>query len=327
MRAMVLKQTGKPLELQDLTVPTPSSKEILVKVLTCGVCRTDLHIVEGDLKELKLPLILGHQVVGVVESIGEGSSRFQKGDRVGIPWLGKTCHSCEFCLSNRENLCDKALFTGYQLQGGYAEYLTVLEEYAFPLSSKYPDEKMAPLLCAGLIGYRAFCLTGKPKKIGFYGLGSSAHLLTQLTTQMGHEIYIFVRPGDKEKIQFAKKLGAKWAGFSDQKSPDLLDAAILFAPVGDLYIEALKNVKKGGKVISAGIHMSDIPSFSYPLLWEERVMTSVANLTRKDGEEFLQLIDQYPLKVETTVFPLEKANEALQMIKEGKVDGSVVLKI
>lgn len=327
MRAMVLTRMGDPLELKDVPIPSPSPSEVLIKVKTCGVCRTDLHILEGDLPPPQLPRILGHQIVGIIEKIGEKVTQHRIGDRVGVPWLGGCCGHCEYCLSGRENLCDHAIFTGYSRDGGYAEYCTAEEKFVFALPSNYDDLHSAPLLCAGLIGYRAFRLAGPTHTLGLYGFGSSAHLLIQIATALGREVYVFTRPGDERTQQFACSLGAKWAGGSDQPAPIPLDAALLFAPVGNLYPQALRNVKKGGKVISAGIHMSDIPSFPYSLLWEERSMSSVANLTRQDGLDFLEMARKVELKITATPFPLEKANEALTAIKKGTIEGSAVLYI
>lgn len=315
---MVLEKVGQPLVLKELPIPIPNNDEVLIKVSACGVCRTDLHIFEGDLTHPKLPLILGHQIVGTIEKTGE---------RVGVPWLGETCQQCEFCLSGRENLCDKAIFTGYQRDGGFAEYCTAKKDYILPLPQGYDDLQVAPLLCAGLIGYRALRLSGKGKRIGFYGFGSSAHLLIQAAQSLEWEVFVFTKPHDQAKQQFALSLGATWAGGSDEMPPELLDAAILFAPVGQLYPQALKATKKGGRVISAGIHMSDIPSFPYSLLWEERTMSSVANLTRQDGKDYMKLAENIGIEAKVTVFPLEEANQALAAIKNGQVEGSIVLKI
>lgn len=326
MRAMVLKQIGLPLILEEVPIPKPGPYEVLIRVLSCGVCRTDLHIIEGDLSAPYLPLILGHQIVGVIEEVGEKvSHKYSVGTKVGVPWLGGTCHSCEFCLSERENLCDLAIYTGYLKNGGFAEYCTALEAFILPIPSNYDNLHTAPLLCAGLIGYRALKKTGFAKKIGFYGFGSSAHLNIQIAISMGIEVYVFTRPGHIEKQEFAKSLGAKWVGGSDEKSPELLDAAIIFAPDGSLYPIALQATKKGGTVISAGIHMSDIPSFSYDLLWGERSISSVANLTRQDGIDFMKLAEKNPLHVEVSAFSLEQANEALALIKSGTLEGSAVL--
>lgn len=327
MRAMVLEKVGHPLKLMDVPRPEPSVDEVLIKVRACGVCRTDLHIMDGELEPANLPLILGHQIVGVIEKLGPGASRYAVGDRVGVAWLGGSCHLCEFCTSERENLCDKAVYTGYLRQGGYAEYCCALEEFIFPLPPSYSDLESAPLLCAGLIGYRAFRLAGSVKTIGLYGFGSSAHLLAQIAHFLGCKVYVFTKPGDEKTQEFARSLGVAWAGGSDQMPPVLLDAALLFAPVGTLYPQALKAVKKGGRVISAGIHMSDIPSFSYSLLWEERSMSSVANLTRRDGHELLQLVQTMPLRIKVNPFPLEEANAALDALRTGRLDGSLVLKL
>lgn len=327
MRAMVLEATGRPLILKDVPCPSPDPYEVLIKVKTCGVCRTDLHIVDGELTSPKLSLILGHQVVGIIAKLGEKVSKHKIGDRVGIPWLGGTCHFCEFCLSERENLCDKAVFTGYLRDGGYAEYCTAHEDFVLNLPQSYDDLHTAPLLCAGLIGYRAFRLAGSVKAIGFYGFGSSAHLLIQVANALGCKVYVFTRPKDEKTQDFARSLGAKWAGGSDQLPPVALDAALIFAPVGALYPQALRAIKKGGKVISAGIHMSDIPSFPYSLLWEERSLSSVANLTRQDGIDFMQMIKNMNLKITVTSFLLEDANQALEAIRNGTLEGSAVLRI
>lgn len=325
MRAMVLEKVGEPLVLRRVPRPIPAPFEVLLKIETCGVCRTDLHIVDGELPHPKLPLILGHQVVGTIVELGKGASKYQVGARVGVPWLGGSCQTCEFCLSGRENLCDKAVYTGYQRDGGYAEYCTANEAYLLPLPKNYDALHLAPLLCGGLIGYRALRLAEIPKTIGFYGFGSSAHMLIQAAVSLGCKVYVFTRPGDVEKQQFAQTLGAAWVGGSDELPPKPLDAALIFAPVGALYIQALKAVKKGGKVISAGIHMSDIPSFPYSLLWGERSMSSVANLTRQDGIDFMRLAEKVPLQVSVNSFPLEEANRALTAIREGAIDGSAVL--
>lgn len=327
MRAMVLEKIKRPLVLKDVPCPTLKPFEVLIKVHSCGVCRTDLHIVDGELPHPKLPLILGHQVVGVIDKIGSNVAKHRIGERVGIPWLGNTCHCCEFCLSDRENLCDQAVFTGYSIDGGYADYCTAHEDFVLGLPTEYDDLHTAPLLCAGLIGYRAFKLAGSAKSIGFYGFGSSAHILIQIARAEGREVYVFTRPGDEETQSFARSLGATWAGGSHEQPPAALDAAIIFAPVGALYPQALKAVKKGGKVISAGIHMSDIPSFPYSLLWEERSISSVANLTRQDGIDFMTTIKKLRLKIRVTPFLLENANEALSAIREGRLEGSAVLVI
>lgn len=327
MRAMVLEEIGHSLILKDVPCPIPNPFEVLIKIKACGVCRTDLHIVDGELPYPKLPLILGHQVVGIIDKIGENVSKHKIGDRVGVPWLGGSCHSCEFCISERENLCDKAIYTGYLRDGGYADYCTAHEDFVLSLPQAYDDLHTAPLLCAGLIGYRAFRLAGPAKTIGFYGFGSAAHLLIQVANALGCKVYVFTRPGDKKTQVFARSLGAKWTGGSDQLPPISLDAALIFAPVGALYPQALKAIKKGGKVISAGIHMSDIPSFPYSLLWEERSMSSVANLTRQDGIDFMEHVEKFQLQVTVTPFALEDVNQALEAIRNGTLDGSAVLKI
>lgn len=327
MRAMRLEKIGKPLILRELPIPHPKSSELLVKVHACGVCRTDLHLLEGDLLSPHLPLTPGHQVVGRVEKKGTDVSKFRLGDRIGIPWLCGTCEECSFCLSGRENLCDHARFTGYSQDGGFADYCLIDENFALPLPQKGDALHLAPLLCAGLIGYRAFRLAGEVQKLGLYGFGSSAHILTQVATALGCDIYAFTRPGDREGQIFARSLGAKWAGGSDELPPDMLDAALIFAPAGSLYPQALQAVRKGGSVISAGIHMSAIPSFPYALLWGERSMSSVANLTRQDGAAFVELMQKIPLKVSVTSFALEEANLALDAIKKGSVQGSAVLQV
>lgn len=327
MRAMVLEKIGHPLVLKDIPCPVPQSNEVLIKITACGVCRTDLHIVDGELPHPKLPLVLGHQVVGKVEQLGGCVTAYKVGERVGVPWLGGCCYSCEFCISGKENLCDKALYMGYMCDGGFAEYCVANQDFVLKLPQDYDDVHTAPLLCAGLIGYRAFRLAGSVKTIGLYGFGSSAHILIQVATALGCQVYVFTRSGDIKTQAFALSLGAKWAGGSDQQPPVALDAALIFAPDGALYPQALNIVKKGGKVISAGIHMSDIPSFPYALLWEERSMSSVANLTRKDGIDFMALIKKLPLQVTVTSFPLENANEALAAIRRGSLEGSAVLTI
>lgn len=327
MRAMVLEKVGQPLVLKEMPCPKPLPFEVLIKVTACGVCRTDLHIVDGELPSPKLPLILGHQVVGIVDKLGANVSKHKIGDRVGIPWMGGSCHACAYCTSERENLCDKAVYTGYMRDGGYAEYCTAHEDYVLDLPEGYDDLHMAPLLCAGLIGYRAFRLAGPVKTLGFYGFGSASHLLIQVATALGCEVYVFTRPGDEKTQAFARSLGAKWTGGSDQLPPILLDAALIFAPVGALYPRALKAIKKGGKVISAGIHMSDIPSFPYALLWGERSISSVANLTRQDGRDFMHIVKQFHPQVTITPFLLEEANQALAAIRNGSLEGSAVLKL
>lgn len=327
MKAMVLEHLGKPLALRETACPVPQEGQALLRVEACGVCRTDLHILDAELPTPKLPLILGHQVVGRIEKLGGPNSLYKVGDRVGVPWLGKSCANCPFCLEDRENLCDAPTFTGYTQNGGYAEYCTAYEEALLPLPASYGSTEAAPLLCAGLIGYRALRIAAPKKTLGLYGFGSSAHLIAQVGKHLSLDVYVFTRPGELEKQAFARKLGAVWAGGSDEAPPEPLDSCILFAPLGELYPAALKAVKKGGRVVSAGIHMSDIPSFPYSLLWEERVMTSVANLTREDGRCFMDLLQNLSLQVKTTVFPLEQANEALALLREGTLEGSLVLKI
>jgi len=327
MKAMVLESFEKKLSLKDLSRPKPKEKEVLIKVSVCGVCRTDVHIINQELDPVNLPLILGHQIIGTIEKLSNKTSKHKIGERVGVPWLGKSCQSCEFCLEGKENLCDNAEFTGYTKNGGFAEYCTAHEDYIFSIPSFYDDIKAAPLLCAGLIGYRAFKLAKARKKIGLYGFGSSAHLLIQVANHLGYDVYVFTRPKDEKKQKFALSLGAVWAGGSDQMPPSLLDSCIIFAPVGKLYIRALQAIKKGGHVISAGIHMSDIPAFPYSFLWGERSISSVANLTREDGYEFMKLLQDIHIESKVTCFPLNQANEALLAIKQGQIDGSVVLTI
>ncbi len=322
---MVLKQPKTPLVLEDLEIPEPGEGQIRVKVSACGICRTDLHVVDGELTEPKLPLVPGHQIIGTVDKLGDGVSRVKIGDRIGVPWLGKSCGKCRYCQEGRENLCDNALYTGYLIDGGFAEYCLAYEEFSFPISKDYPDLQAAPLMCAGLIGYRSYRKTDGAKTLGFYGFGSAAHIITQAAVYDNKQVYAFTRPGDTEGQEFAKKVGAVWAGGSDEFPPEKLDAAIIFAPVGGLVPAALKAVRKGGIVVCAGIYMSDIPSFPYRDLWEEREIRSVANLTRKDGEEFLALAPKIPIKTEVTTYPLEKANEALDDLRHGRFSGSAVI--
>lgn len=324
---MVLEAIGEPLKLSDWPQPQPNPGQVLVQIEACGVCRTDLHIVEGDLPQPTLPLIPGHQIVGKVVALGEGVRGFTLGDRVGIPWLGHTCCECRFCLSERENLCDRALFTGYTLNGGYAEYTVADERFCLPLPAAYDALQVAPLLCAGLIGYRAYRLAGPGQRLGFYGFGAAAHILIQVARYHHRQVYAFTRPGDEAGQTFARQLGAVWAGGSDQVPPERLDAAIIFAPVGALVPAALEAVDKGGRVVCAGIHMSEIPAFPYRLLWEERSLCSVANLTRKDGLEFLALAPQIPVHTAVQTFPLAQANEALTALRSGAINGAAVLQI
>jgi propanol-preferring alcohol dehydrogenase len=322
---MVLEQPGMPLVKRDLPAPDPGEGELLLKVHACGVCRTDLHIVDGELPDPVLPIIPGHQIVGTVERAGSGAARFAIGDRLGVPWLGWTDGTCRFCRSGRENLCDNAKFTGYTLNGGYADHVVADERFCFPIPDGFSDLAAAPLLCAGLIGFRALRMTGKAKRLGFYGFGSAAHILTQIANHQGRTVYAFTRPGDEETQRFALDVGAAWAGGSDDRPPELLDAAIIFAPVGPLVPAALHVMEKGGVVVCAGIHMSDIPSFPYDLLWEERTVRSVANLTREDGELFLPLAAEIPVKTTVTAYPLTQANQALADLRSGKIDGAAVL--
>jgi alcohol dehydrogenase, propanol-preferring len=315
---MVLDRPGSPLRQAGLPDPIPGPGQLLVRVETCGVCRTDLHILDGELLRPKLPLVLGHQIVGRV--VGEDR-------RVGIPWLGWTDGECQYCRNGRENLCDNARFTGYDLDGGYAEYTVVDERFCLALPEGYSGLEAAPLLCAGLIGYRSLRLTGDAERLGLYGFGASAHIIAQVARHEGRRVFAFTRPGDKEGQAFARELGAVWAGGSDQSPPEELDAAIIFAPVGELVPLALRTLAKGGSVVCAGIHMTDIPAFPYELLWEERVLRSVANLTRRDGEEFLALAPQVPVRAVVETFPLERANEALEAMRGGRIKGSAVLQV
>ena len=325
MYAMILNRAGQPLQAGEIPVPQPQSQQVLLKVHVCGVCRTDLHIVDGELNKPKLPLVLGHQIIGTVVETGAKATKYPLGTRVGVPWLGHTCNACPYCLAGQENLCDRALFTGYDLNGGYAEYAVADESFCFPIPEGFPDLQAAPLLCAGLIGYRSYRMTKDAARIGFYGFGAAAHILIQVANYQGKQVSAFTRSGDTQGQQFARNLGAVWAGSSDESPPEELDAAIIFAPVGKLVPAALKAVNKGGIVVCAGIHMSDIPSFPYQILWEERVLRSVANLTRQDGEEFLALAPQIPIHTDVTSFPLSKANEALDALRTGKISGATVL--
>jgi len=322
---MVLDAQDRPLRLVDLSRPEPAPGEILIEVRACGVCRTDLHVVDGDLRQPKLPLILGHEIVGIVMEQGAQATRFSPGQRVGVPWLGRTCGHCAYCASGRENLCDAALFTGYTLDGGYAEFALADERYCFPLPDAYTDAEAAPLLCAGLIGYRALVAAGDAKRIGIYGFGAAAHIIAQLARWQGREIYAFTRPGDADGQRFACELGAAWAGDSSAAPPGEMDAAILFAPVGALVPQALRHTAKGGTVVCAGIHMSDIPQFPYSVLWGERSVRSIANLTRRDGEAFLDIAPKAGIRTEVETFPLASANEALQRLASGRVRGAAVL--
>jgi alcohol dehydrogenase, propanol-preferring len=325
MRAMVLDTPGKPLREADLPKPTPGPGQVLVDVSVCGVCRTDLHVVDGDLTEPKLPIVPGHQVVGRIGALGDGVLGLSLGQRVGIPWLGGSCGSCDYCNRGEENLCDASRYTGYQIDGGFAEHCVADARFCFPIPEDYPDLQAAPLLCAGLIGYRSLRMAGDARRIGFYGFGAAAHILIQVARYEDREVYAFTRDGDVSGQAFAKKLGAVWAGASEQTPPVELDAAILFAPVGSLVPTSLRAVRKGGVVVCAGIHMSDIPSFPYSLLWGERIVRSVANLTRHDGEAFLALAPQIPLQTEVHPYPLAQANEALDDLRHGRFDGAAVV--
>ncbi len=326
MRAMLLEIPGQPLQLRTLPVPRPGRGQMLIRVRACGVCRTDLHIVDGELPDPKLPLVIGHEIVGDVAALGEGVDRFQPGQRVGVPWLGYTDGACDYCRAGQENLCDHPRFTGYTIDGGYAEYTVSDQRYCFPLPDFYPDAEAAPLLCAGLIGYRAYRMAGPGlKRLGIYGFGGAAHIIAQVAAHQGVQVFAFTRPGDRDAQAFAKDLGSVWSGGSDERPPELLDAAIIFAPVGSLVPIALRSVRKGGVVVCGGIHMSDIPSFPYALLWEERSILSVANLTRQDGEELLDIAPRVPVRTSVTTFRLEQANEALDRLRSGKLQGAAVL--
>jgi alcohol dehydrogenase, propanol-preferring len=324
---MVLDRPGRPLRPVDLDSPAAGPGEVVVEVAACGVCRTDLHVVDGELPDPKLPLVPGHQIVGRVAETGAGADRFRPRDRVGIPWLGWTDGTCRYCRSDRENLCEQARFTGYQLDGGYAELAVADERFCFPIPEGYPDLQAAPLLCAGLIGYRSLRLTGDAERLGLFGFGASAHIVAQVARHQGRRIFAFTRAGDEAAQRFAVELGAEWAGEAGAAPPEELDAAIIFAPVGELVPTALAAVAKGGVVVCAGIHMSDIPSFPYELLWGERVLRSVANLTRRDGEEFMALAPRVPVHTELEVFPLDEANEALSRLRRGEIRGAAVLRV
>jgi propanol-preferring alcohol dehydrogenase len=325
MRAMVLERAGSELISRSLARPKPGPGNILLRVEACGVCRTDLHVQAGELPRPKLPLVLGHEIVGIVEESGPDAGRFVAGTRVGVPWLGWTCGVCRFCRSGRENLCERAAFTGYDRDGGYAEYAVADERYCFALPAAYPPARAAPLLCGGLIGYRSLAAVGDATRLGLYGFGAAAHIIAQVARHQRRRVFAFTRPGDLEGQGFARELGAVWAGGSDELPPEPLDGAILFAPVGGLVPAALRALDKGGRVVCAGIHMSPIPAFPYELLWGERSVRSVANLTRRDGEEFFNLVEQVLLHVSAEVFPLERANEALERVRSGQVRGAAVL--
>ncbi len=326
MLAMLLEAAAQPLVAASVPRPEPGPQQLLLKVLACGVCRTDLHVVDGELPRPKLPLVLGHEIVGEVVAHGPEAERFAVGTRVGVPWLGWTCGTCRYCRSGRENLCDRARFTGYDLDGGYADYTVADERYCFALPAALAPAEAAPLLCAGLIGYRSLLAAGDgAERLGIYGFGAAAHIVAQVARAQGRRIFAFARPGDRAAERFARELGAAWAGSSDTPPPEPLDAAIIFAPVGSLVPIALKAVAPGGTVVCAGIHMSNIPAFPYDLLWGERVLRSVANLTRRDGEEFLALAPRIPVRTAVEPFPLSRANEALDRLRAGKVRGAAVL--
>jgi propanol-preferring alcohol dehydrogenase len=325
MRAMILRRPRQPLEEADIPAPLPGPHEILLDVRACGVCRTDLHVLDGELPDPKLPLVLGHEIVGIVSALGPDATRFAPGERVGVPWLGRTCGVCEYCTSGRENLCRTPRFTGYQQDGGYAEQVVADERYCFAIPDRYSDDDAAPLLCAGLIGFRSLRKAGDARRIGLYGFGASAHLIAQVAAYQGREVYAFTRAGDIDAQRFARTLGAVWAGPSSDPAPEPLDAAIIFAPAGELVPAALRAVAPGGIVVCAGIHMSDIPSFPYEILWEERTICSVANLTRDDGDEFLRIAPRVPVRTTVVPFPLAQANDALDRLRHGRIEGAAVL--
>jgi alcohol dehydrogenase, propanol-preferring len=325
MRAMVLERQRTPLVEREIAMPQPGDGELLIRVECCAVCRTDLHVVDGELPDPKLPLIVGHQIAGVVEN--SRSDAFKPGDRVGVPWVGWTCGKCRYCLSGEENLCDNARFTGYTIDGGYAEYAVADARFCFALPGSYSAAEAAPLLCAGLIGFRAYRMTGDAARLGFYGFGSAAQILVQLANADGREVFAFTRDGDTAGQQFARGMGASWAGGSGGRPPHELDAAVIFAPAGPLVVKALENVRKGGVVVCAGIHMSDIPSFPYELLWGERVIRSVANLTRRDGIDFFDRIASARIETKRTMYPLDRANEALSNLRGGELTGTAVLEV
>lgn len=325
MRAMLLKSPHTPLSLTDLPIPQPAADQILLKVEACGVCRTDLHLVDGELPDPILPIIPGHEIVGRVQACGDKVRGFAIGQRIGVPWLGWTCGACVFCLSGQENLCDRARFTGYQIHGGYAGYTVADARFCFPLPESQSAAELAPLLCAGLIGFRALCMAGDAQHVGIYGFGAAAHILAQVLVRQGRRFYAFTRQGDIESQSFACQLGAAWAGDCNVAAPQALDAALIFAPAGELVPMALQQVRKGGTVVCAGIHMSDIPAFPYRILWGERQIRSVANLTRLDGERFLAFVRDVPIHTAIQTFPLEQANEALLALRQGRVQGAAVL--
>jgi propanol-preferring alcohol dehydrogenase len=322
---MVLEAPNRPLQESNIGKPEPGPGQVLLAVSACGVCRTDLHVADGDLPDPRLPLVLGHEIVGKVVEIGSAVERFKVGDRVGVPWLGWTCGECEYCRSGRENLCQRARFTGYQIDGGYAEFTVADGRFCFPIPDGYSDLQAAPLLCAGLIGYRSLVAAGEARRLGLYGFGAAAHIMAQVARYQGRRLFAFTKPGDATGQEFARSLGAEWAGGSDENPPEALDAAIIFAPVGPLVPLALRHCRPGGTVVCAGIHMSDIPSFPYSILWGERVIRSVANLTRRDGEEFLRIAPAASVRTDTQPYSLPNANEALTDLREGRVTGAAVL--
>jgi propanol-preferring alcohol dehydrogenase len=324
---MVLRHQREPLRLENVPEPRPGPNQVLLEVSVCGLCRTDIHVVDGELTEPKLPLIVGHQVVGRVIALGAGVEDIAEGGRVGVPWLGWTDGTCRYCREGRENLCDRALFTGYTLDGGFARYMVADRRACLALPEGYADLHVAPLLCAGLIGYRSLRLAGDAERLGLFGFGASAHIVTQVAAHLGQRVFAFTRPGDAKAQEFAREMGASWAGSTDERPPDELDAAIIFAPAGPLVPIALQDVRKGGTVVCGGIHMTDIPSFPYSLLWGERVLRSVANLTYADGVEFLKLAPAVPIHTEVETYPLAQANEALSRLRSGDVRGAVVLQI
>lgn len=328
MKAMVLEMPRQALKLRELPITKPGEGQILIKIYSCGICRTDLHVIDGELPHPKLPLVPGHEISGMVEATGKKVKGFKSGDRVGVPWLAFTCGKCKYCKAGKENLCDSALFTGYTVDGGYSEYTVANEKFCFLIPDQYSFAEASPLLCAGLIGYRSYSAIDKSAvRIGIYGFGAAAHILTQVAKHEGKEIYAFTKSGDNECQNFAKELGAVWAGSASDPVPGKLDAAIIFAPAGELVPVALRATDKGGTVVCGGIHMSDIPSFPYQILWGERGVKSIANLTRKDGDEFMKVISSFHIKAEITKFPLENANEAIQLLREGKIKGAAVLEI
>jgi alcohol dehydrogenase, propanol-preferring len=325
MRAMICEAVRRPLVEEERPAPRPAAHQVQIRVHACGVCRTDLHVLDGDLAQPKLPLVPGHEIVGTVTELGADVTGLSLGDRVGVPWLGWTCGECTFCRNGRENLCAQARFTGYQIDGGYAQYTVADERFCFPIPPGFGDVEAAPLLCAGLIGYRALRLAGDAPRLGLYGFGAAAHIAIQVARYRGQSVYAFTRKGDAEGQGFARELGAVWAGASDEMPPEKLDAAVIFAPVGELVPAALRATEKGGVVVCAGIHMTDIPGFPYSILWEERAVRSVANLTRRDAEEFLAIASRIPVRTTTTPFPLGEANEALARLREGRIKGAAVL--